>query len=165
MPIELPQIFADSQFVSVGTMFTRDIVGHSFGKDRFTDTQMVWLARGFITTIVIITFLFTLAEPRSVFTLGIWCFSGYASLFPLVFATIYWKRVTRLGAYAAVIATAISWFLLFKASGYGANGSYMVGGVMPVAVMISTCIVTLVVVSLLTKPPSEETLKKFFPPS
>jgi len=153
----------DSQFVSVGTMFTRDIVAHSFGKDRFSDTAMVWLARGFITAIVIITFLFTLAEPRSVFTLGIWCFSGYAALFPLVFATIYWRRVTKVGAYAAVIATALCWFLLFRASGYGANGSYLVGGMMPVVMMFATCAVTLVVVSLVTKAPSEDTLKKFFP--
>ena len=153
----------DSQFVSVGTMFTRDIVGHSFGKGRFSDNQMVWLARGFITSIVIITFLFTLAEPRSVFTLGVWCFSGYASLFPLVFAAIYWKRVTKAGAYAAVIATAICWFLLFRESGYGANGSYLFAGMMPVAIMFLTCAATLVIVSLFTKAPSEETLQKFFP--
>lgn len=153
----------DSQFVSVGTMFTRDIVGHSFGKDRFSDGQMVWLARGFITSIVIITFLFTLAEPRSVFTLGVWCFSGYASLFPIVFATIYWKRVTKAGAYAAILATAVCWFMLFKASGYGANGSYLFGGMMPVVAMFATCSITLVIVSLFTKAPSEETLQKFFP--
>ena len=143
----------DSQFVSVGTMFTRDIVGHTFGKGRFSDEQMVWVARGFISSIVIITYLFTLAEPRSVFTLGIWCFSGYASLFPIVFATIYWKRVTKAGAYAAVIATAVCWFLLFKASGYGADGSYLVAGVMPAAVMFATCTGTLVVVSLFTMAP------------
>jgi SSS family solute:Na+ symporter len=153
----------DSQFVSVGTMFTRDIVAHSFGKDRFSDTAMVWLARGFITFIVIVTFLFTLAEPRSVFTLGIWCFSGYAALFPLVFAAIYWKRATKIGAYAAVLATAVCWFLLFRASGYGSNGAYSVGGMMPVAIMFLTCAVTLVVVSLVTKAPSDNTLKKFFP--
>ncbi|MCZ6673845.1 MAG: sodium:solute symporter family protein [Verrucomicrobia bacterium] len=153
----------DSQFVSVGTMFTRDIVAHSFGKDRFSDTTMVWLARGFITFIVIVTFLFTLAEPRSVFTLGIWCFSGYAALFPLVFAAIYWKRATKIGAYACVLATAICWFLLFKASGYGSNGAYTVGGMMPVVAMFATCAITLLVVSLATKAPSENTLKKFFP--
>ncbi len=54
----------DSQFVSVGTMFTRDIVAHSFGKGRFSDASMVWLARGFISFIVLVTFLFSLAEPR-----------------------------------------------------------------------------------------------------
>ncbi|MCB1122221.1 MAG: sodium:solute symporter family protein, partial [Verrucomicrobiae bacterium] len=155
----------DSQFVSVGTMFTRDIVRHAFGKDRFSDTQMLWLARIFITSIVIITFLFTLAEPRSVFTLGIWCFSGYASLFPVVFATIYWRRVTKVGAYAAVLATAVVWIILFRASDFGANGSFLVAGMMPVAIMFATCAVTLVAVSLITKPPSAETLKKFFPDS
>jgi len=153
----------DSQFVSVGTMFTRDIVAHGFGKDRFSDEQMVWLARGFITLIVIITFLFTLAQPRSVFSLGVWCFSGYASLFPIVFATIYWKRVTKPGAYTAVIATAVCWFLLFRASDYGANSSFLVGGMMPVVIMFATCAISLVVVSLVTKAPSADTLKKFFP--
>jgi solute:Na+ symporter, SSS family len=152
----------DSQFVSVGTMFTRDIVAHSFGKDRFSDGAMVWMARGFITFIVVVTFLFSLAEPRSVFTLGIWCFSGYASLFPLVFAAIYWKRATKIGAYGAVFATAVSWLLLFRASGYGANADFAVAGMMPVVPMFATCAITLVVVSLVTKAPSTETLKKFF---
>ena len=153
----------DSQFVSVGTMFTRDIVVHSFGKNRFNDTTMVWLARGFISFIVLITFLFSLAEPRQVFTLGVWCFSGYASLFPLVFAAIYWKRVTKAGAYAAIFSTAVVWFLLFRASGYGANGDYLLAGMMPVTRMFTTCVVVLIVVSLMTKAPSNETLEKFFP--
>lgn len=155
----------DSQFVSVGTMFTRDIVAHSFGKDRFTDTGMVWLARGFISFIVLVTFLLSLAEPRSVFTLGIWCFSGYAALFPLVFATIYWQGVTKIGAYASVFATGACWFFLFKASGYGANGAYTFVGMMPVVAMFAACAVTLLLVSLVTPAPSEATLKKFFPKS
>ena len=155
----------DSQFVSVGTMFTRDIVAHSFGKGRFSDASMVWLARGFISFIVLVTFLFSLAEPRSVFTLGIWCFSGYASLFPLVFAAIYWRRATKIGAYAAVLATAACWLILFRNSGYGDNGSYTVAGMMPVVAMFAICAITLVVVSLVTKAPSEETLQKFFPKS
>ena len=80
-----------------------------------------------------------------------------------MFATIYGKRVTKAGAYAAIIATAICWFMLFKASGYGANGSYLFGGMMPVAAMFAACAITLVVVSLVTKAPSDETLQKFFP--
>lgn len=155
----------DSQFVSVGTMFTRDIVVHLMGKDRFSDKAMVWLARGFISFIVLVTFLFSLAEPRQVFTLGIWCFSGYASLFPLVFAAIYWKRTTKAGAYAAVVATAVVWFLLFRASDYGANTSYLVGGMMPVVFMFAACVLTLILVSLITKAPSRRTLVKFFPAS
>ena len=152
----------DSQFVAVGTMFTKDIVVHSFGKERFSESQLVHLARGFICTIVLVTYLLTLVEPRQVFSLGIWCFSGFAGLFPLVFAAIYWKKATKLGAYAAVIGGAASWFFLFQASGYGKNSSYMVGGVMPVAVVFATCAICMIVGSLVSQPPSQETLDKFF---
>ena len=152
----------DSQFVAVGTMFTKDIVVHNFGKERFSEKQLVLLARGFICLIVLVTYLFTLAEPRQVFSLGIWCFSGFAGLFPLVFAAIYWKRATKAGAYAAVAAAALSWFLLFQASGYGADRSFMVGGAMPVVVIFSSCAIAMVVVSLMTQAPSQATLAKFF---
>jgi len=152
----------DSQFVAVGTMFTKDIVVHSFGKERFSESQLVLLARGFICTIVLVTYLLTLVEPRQVFSLGIWCFSGFAGLFPLVFAAIYWKKATKLGAYAAVIGGAASWFFLFQASGYGKKSSYMVGGVMPVAFVFATCAICMIVGSLVSQPPSQETLDKFF---
>jgi solute:Na+ symporter, SSS family len=153
----------DSQFVAVGTMFTRDIVVHHFGRDRFSDASMVWLARGFIVAVVVITYLFTLLEPRQIFALGTWCFSGYAALFPLVFAAIYWPRATKAGAFASVFLTAVVWFGLFAASDFGANRKFLPGGMLPVTAMIATCAITLVVVSLLTRPPSGRTLAKFFP--
>jgi hypothetical protein len=53
---------------------------------------------------------------------------------------------------------------LFAASDYGANRSFLIGGMMPVVAMFATCAVSLIVVSLLTKPPSDETLAKFFAP-
>lgn len=153
----------DSQFVAVGTMFTRDIVVHHFGSARFSDTALLLLARGFVVAIVIVTYLLTLVETRQIFALGTWCFSGYAALFPLVFAAIYWKRATKVGALASVFVTAIVWFGLFAASDYGANRGFLVGGMLPVAAMLATCAITLVVVSLLTQPPAEATLVKFFP--
>jgi solute:Na+ symporter, SSS family len=153
----------DSQFVAVGTMFTRDVVVHHFGRARFSDTAMLWLARGFVVCIVVITYLLTLLEPRQIFALGIWCFSGYAALFPLVFAAIYWKRATRAGAFASVFVTAVVWFALFAASDFGADRKFLIGGMLPVTAMLATCAITLVIVSLLTKPPSPDTLARFFP--
>lgn len=152
----------DSQFVAVGTMFTKDIMVHAYGAKRFSEKQLVLIARMFICAIVLVTFLFTLAEPRHVFTLGIWCFSGFAGLFPLAFAAIYWKRATKAGAYAGIIGGALSWLLLFRASEYGANKAFLIGGAMPVAAIFFTCAISLVVVSLVTAPPSQATLDKFF---
>ncbi len=153
----------DSQFLCVGTMFTTDIVSHYAGKDRFTDKQLITIARVFIVLIVALTYLFSLFEPRRVFTLGVWCFSGFSSLFPLILASLYWKRLTKLGAYAAILAAAGSWIYMFADANYAANANYTVFGVMPVATMIALTTITMVVVSRITPPPSTETIAKFFP--
>ena len=153
----------DSQFLCIGTMFTEDIAVHYGGKERFTDRQHVLMARCFIIAVVLITYGLSLLEPRRVFTLGVWCFSGFASLFPLVFAALYWKRLTKAGAYACVLATAVTWVVFFVQSDYGENRNFTVAGMMPVAVMITCSTVAMVVVSLLTSPPSEKTVAKYFP--
>lgn len=173
----------DSQFLCIGTMFTEDIAVHYGGKDRFTDKQTVMLARGFIIAIVAITYLFSLYEPRRVFTLGVWCFSGFSSLFPLVFAALYWRKLTKAGAYACVIAAISTWIYLFAQSNYAAIPNFYVelGGdsfigftqpghhsegtisVMPVALMVFCSTMALIIVSLITPAPKEETLKRFFP--
>ncbi len=153
----------DSQFFCLGTMFTTDIVTHYFGEERFDDRQRIFLARCFIVGIVTITYLLSLAEPRQVFPLGIWCFTGFSGLFPLVCASIYWKRCTRAGALASVFVMAISWTLLFHASDYGADGSYLFLGVLPVATVFMASLFALVGVSLVTQTPSEATIQKFFP--
>ncbi len=154
----------DSQFVCLGTMFTNDIVLHHFGKDRFSDRQQVMLARGFIIAIVAITFALSLAEPRRVFTLGVWCFSGFASLFPIVFASVYWRRVTRMGAFASIFATIVVWLLLFAASDYGKDRTFLFLGMMPVATIFTASAAALIGVSLMTQPPSQATIDKFIIP-
>ncbi len=152
----------DSQFLCIGTMFTRDIVEHYGGRERFTDKQTVVIARSFVVAIAAVTFLLSLLEPRSVFVLGVWCFSGFSSLFPLVFAALYWKRLTKLGAYASIVVAAVVWWVLFRDSGYGKDREYAFLNMMPVATIFACSTVTLVVVSLITPRPSEQTLARFF---
>ena len=153
----------DSQFLCLGTMFTNDIVTHYFGEERFDDRQRILLARGFIVAIVAVTYLFSLAQPRHVFTLGVWCFSGFAALFPLVFASLYSRRVTKAGAIASVAVTALVWLLLFREGGYGADRKYLFLGMMPAATIFAASLVSLVGVSLVTRPPSDTTINKFLP--
>ena len=159
----------DSQFLCIGTMFTEDIAVHYGGKDRFTDRQVVVIARSFIIAIVAVTYGLSLLDPPGVFDLGIWCFSGFASLFPLAFAAVYWPRLTRAGAYAGVIAAFGTWLTLFVMADFAKNEEFLLslpGGyeVMPVTGMIAASTVAMVAVSLATKPPSEATLAKFFGP-
>ena len=152
----------DSQFLCIGTMFTEDVAIHYGGKNRFSDKQIVLMARTFIVLIVAVTYFLSLVELRRVFTLGVWTFSGFSSLFPLVFASIYWRRLTKAGAYACVLAAAGSWIVLFWMSDFGGNPNFTFLYMNPVASMIAASTVALIAVSLVTKPPKEETIAKFF---
>jgi SSS family solute:Na+ symporter len=159
----------DSQFMCLGTMFTRDIVLRKFGENRFTDSQKVLIARGFILAIVAATYGLAVAlmNTAQVFALGVWCFSGFAGLFPLVVGAVYWKRTTAAGAISCILVTAATWCVLFyrdiiAVKPPGADEELLIAGMMPVTLIIAASTVTLVVVSLLTAKPSDATLKKFF---
>ena len=155
----------DSQFLCLGTIFSNDMVTHYYGREKISDRGQILLARIFIVAIVAITYLLSLFPQRGVFNLGVWCFSGFASLFPLVFAALYWKRLSKAGAYAAILTT-----ILFFLSDFGANREYAVvigwGEVtyetMPVATIFLCSLVAMIVVSLCSKPPSDQTVAKFF---
>jgi len=155
----------DSQFMCLGTIFTNDVVIHHFGEKRFNDRQRVLMARLFIVAIVTFTYLLSLLEAPLVFDLGVWCFSGFASLFPLVFAAVYWRGVTKAGAIASILATAAVWGVLFYRDmilGHGSEEELLIYGMMPVTIIFASSLVSLVVVSLFTKPPSKATIDKFF---
>ena len=102
-----------------------------------------------------------LLQSQNVFDLAVWCFSGFAALTPLVIATLYWKRATAAGAFASVIAVVVTWVIFFAMSGFGGEFTVM-GGVMPAAICWVAGALAMVVVSLATKPPSKETVDKFF---
>jgi SSS family solute:Na+ symporter len=163
----------DSQFLCVGTMFTKDIVVHYAGEDRYTDRQIVMISRWFIVAVVAVTYflsLTTIAQTR-VFQLGIWCFSGFSSLFPLAILAIYWRGLTKWGAYAGVLTTVAVWLWLFSASQFGAIENWSVDftlagrtfHTMPVATMFIASAIATIGVSLITPKPPMETIKKFFP--
>ncbi len=152
----------DSQFICLGTMFTNDIVLHGGRAERFSDRQKVMIGRVFIVCIVTITYLLSLNDVHKVFDLGVWCFSGFGALFPLVFAAVFWKRATAAGAIACITVTAAVWFGLFRMSGYG--GEFLLWGAMPVVYMFGASAITMVVVSLLTQPPPAQHVEKFFIP-
>lgn len=153
----------DSQSLSIGTMFTQDIVRHYGFHDKMGEKQQVLYGRIFVTAILAITFLLSLVTQRSIFKLAVWSFTGYASLFPVVFAALFWKRSTKVGAMASILSVSVLWIYFFI-QGWE-SPEYTVGGtgIMPVAVILIVSAVAMVVGSLLSKPPDEARVNKFFP--
>lgn len=165
----------DSQFLCIGTIFNNDIVTHYMGEERVSDKQQVLFTRLFIIGIVAVTYLLSLGNVRSVFAMGVWCFSGFSALFPIVLAALYWRGLTAAGAISGIFAAIASWCILFY---QGTKVPIEKGGlskfvvevpigdatyeIMPVVVMFLAAAVTMVVVSMITPKPKQETLAKFF---
>jgi solute:Na+ symporter, SSS family len=169
----------DSQFLCLGTIFNNDLLSH-YRPGKYSDAEQLRLTRLFILAVVGLTYaiyLLTAAQAANVFALGIWCFSGFSALFPLVVAALYWPGLSKAGAYSGLFAAIISWTWLFYQAirqTDGKLGDFAVqldlgGGeplrIMPVVVIFLASSISLVVVSWLTPKPSPATLSKFFPES
>ena len=158
----------DSQFLCIGSMFANDIVLHYGGQDRFNDKSQMWIARGFVVVVVAVVYGLGLwLMDRSIFTLAIWCFSGLAGLFPIVFAALYWRRLTAAGAASGILAMFLSWLYFFQDSNWGAERTYAIQlttdiAIKPVIVICLCSMVTMMLTSWLTRAPQESTLEKFF---
>jgi len=153
----------DSQVLSLGTMFTKDIVLHYGYHHKMTDRQQILSGRLFVVAILVITYLLSLVTRATIFSMGTWSFTGFAGLLPLIVAALYWRRSTKVGAFASVFTVAILWTYFFS-QGFG-RPDYTVGGtgIMPVAVVVGASAMAMVVGSLLSSPPDEATLQRFFP--
>ena len=153
----------DSQVHSVGTMFTQDIVRHYGFHDRMSESQQILVGRLFMVAILIATYLLSRVVDRSIFKLGVWCFTGFAALFPVVVAAVFWKRSTKWGAFASTISVVVLWIWFVSHGWKSADYTIADSGAMPVAVILLVSTAAMIAGSLLTRPPKLETLEKFFP--
>ena len=151
----------DSQSLAIGSMFTHDIVGH-YRREAFSERQRVWVGRLFVSGVLCVTYLISLIATPSIFRLAVWSFTGFAGLFPIVVAALFWQRSTKQGVFASIISVILLWLYFFlqnwQTPGYSVGGI----GIMPAAVLIAVSAAALIIVSLLTKPPKLQTLEKFF---
>lgn len=153
----------DSQVLAIGSMFTQDIVEHYGWISKKNERQHVLLGRIFAATFVALGYLLSLVTNRSIFRLGIWCFTGFASLFPLIIAALFWKRSNKYGAFASIFSVIAMWLFFFIKAGNDQNYTLGGTGIMPVVLMIAVSSLMLIIVSLLTPALSEDRIKKFFP--
>ncbi|MBI5384703.1 MAG: sodium:solute symporter family protein [Verrucomicrobia bacterium] len=181
---------SDSQILALCTMFTEDIFAYYGGKERFGETAQVWTGRAFVVGVTLVAYAaaIQLKDKAGIFELAIrFAFSGFAALSPVMLAALFWKRSTKWGALAAVLWVAAtmagSWYLheasatlapkpgqpaaqIFPALGdlfLRTPGSVTIYGYLPVMFICLGSVALMAVVSLLTRPPSTETIEKYFP--
>ena len=140
----------DSQILALGAMFTQDIVRHYGFQGKLREERQVWFGRLFVLAFLSLTFACSLVASQSIFALGTWALTGFAGLFPMLVATLFWRRSTALGAGASIL-TAVGLWTYFFWDSLSSEGAYSIGGtgLMPVAVIVPAAAFSLVAVSLI----------------
>jgi len=153
----------DSQALSLSTMFTKDIVQHYGFADGLSDKRQVYYGRVFLITILGIAFLLSLVVNTSIFKLGVWSFTGFAAMLPILIAALYWPRSNHVGGFAASFSVIFLWIYFFIQAtdqpGYTVGGT----GLAPVVIMFFVSAAAMVIGSLLGKP-RQNTVKIFSMP-
>jgi Na+/proline symporter len=98
-----------------------------------------------------------LRAPQGIFDLAVqYAFSGYSALSPLLVAALFWRRSTKWGALAVTLWVAFA--VTYTSQVPGALAWY---GLLPVVPMTLISCGLMVVVSLVTPPPSAATVGRY----
>ena len=178
------------QILALSTMFTSDVYNYYGGQKAYGEKSSVYVGRAFILLANTVAFIIAWGKPN-IFELAIsWAFSGFAALAPVMLAALFWKRSTKFGALAATIFVTAAilttgWIektqklpegskpvekVISSMSLFGhhaltlspGGGKLFIFGFMPVVFMVLGSAVCVVVFSLLSKPPTDATIRKYF---
>jgi solute:Na+ symporter, SSS family len=119
--------------------------------------MQVQMGRLFVVILTLVAYIVALRAPQSIFDLAVqYAFSGYAALSVLLFAALFWRRSTKWGALAVAVWTAGA--VIYTSQ---VRGGLAWGGLMPVVPITLIAGVLMIVVSLMTPPPSVATLRRY----
>jgi len=144
----------DSQAHVGGVIIARDIIQKLF-KKKAEEGKIVNLCRIIIVIGLIGSYIISLYPPKLLWNILIAAYAGVSQVIPPMIAALYWKRATREGAATGLIAGLIIALLFSYVWKHPLGVHAGVWGMVVNAVL-------LIIMSYATKPPSAETLKRFF---
>lgn len=148
---------SDSYLLIAASAFSKCFYQGIMKKDA-SDKAVLLVTRVTLLVIAIIAMLIALDEKSIIFTIVSFAWAGFGATFgPIMLFSLFWKRVNRAGAIAGMLTgggMVFIWKLLLKPLG-GVFGIYEL-----FPAFVISCI-AIVMVSLLTKEPSQEIQKEF----
>lgn len=148
---------ADSQLLAAASSVTEDILSSKFGVKVKAKTQMI-IARVAVIAISCIGIFVAWNPDSSVFKIVSFAWAGFGATFgPVVLLALFWKRSNFQGAAAGMVAGAVMVFV-WKFVIAKLGGVFAIYELLPAFIV---AIIVNVVVSLLTKAPSEDMIKEF----
>ena len=145
---------ADSQLLAAASSISQNIAQETLGI-KLSEKQSVWLARISVIVVSIIAIFLALDPSSSVFRIVSFAWAGFGAAFgPIVLFALFWRRTTKWGAFAGIIAGGAMVFIWKFVVRTAFAGTWLdIYELLPA--FIFACI-AIVVVSLLTKAPEKE---------
>ncbi len=148
---------SDSQLLMVSSSIAQNLFKGIIKKDA-SEKQVLWVSRGTTVLIAVVGMIIASDQNSKIFDLVSYAWSGFGAAFgPLILFALFWKRTTLAGAVSGMVTggvVSIVWSMYISKLG----GVFAVYSLLPAFVI--SCIV-IVVVSLLTKAPSQEIIDEF----
>ncbi len=148
---------SDSYLLIAASAFAKNIF-QGVVKKKATDKQVMLVTRVTLLIIALIGIVIALDENSVIFSIVSFAWAGFGATFgPLMVLSLFWKRTTRAGAVAGMVGGAgmvFLWKLVLKPLG----GMFGIYELLPAFIFSAICII---VVSLLTKKPSQEIEEDF----
>ncbi|MBE6609769.1 MAG: sodium/proline symporter [Ruminococcaceae bacterium] len=127
-------------------------------KKNATDKQVMLVTRITLLAIAVIAAIMALDENSVIFKIVSFAWAGFGATFgPLMIFSLFWKRVNKPGAIAGMVSGAAMVFI-WKLGISKLGGLFAIYELLPAFIISSICIV---IVSLLTAPPSKEIEEDF----
>lgn len=148
---------SDSYLLIASSAVAKNIYQGVFKKDA-SDKKVMQVSRITLLLIALIAMVIAWDDQSVIFTIVSFAWAGFGATFgPIMLFSLFWKRTNRAGAIAGMVGGATMvfvWKLLISKLG----GVFAIYELLPAFIFSSICIV---VVSLLTAPPSKEIEEDF----
>lgn len=147
---------SDSQLLTAASAVSQNIFKEFLGKNLSQKASMI-VARCAVIVIAIIGVIWA-KDEGSVFEIVSFAWAGFGASFgPVVLFGLFWKRTTKWGALAGMVVGGVMIFV-WKYLIAPIGGLFAIYELLPAFVLAS---ITIVIVSLLTKAPSQDVLDDF----
>lgn len=153
---------SDSYLLIASSSVSVNIYNGIVKKEKASEKQIMWLSRITLVIIALVGVIIAWKEDSVIFTLVSFAWAGFGATFgPIMLFSLFWKRTTRTGAIAGMLAGGVSVFVWKLVLNQFLAESIPVFGIYELLPAFIISSIAIVIGSLLSKKPGDDIIEEF----